>query len=237
MIKAVFFDLDGTLLPMHMNEFVSAYMKALAEKMGALGLDAKKLIDVLWKGTEAMVKNDGSVTNEKRFWQVYEQEMGTEMLRYQPDFEAFYRHEYDKAKEKAYPTPQAAELVQFCKDRGLAMVIATNPVFPEVAQQKRIAWAGLNPEDFMYITTYENSHYCKPNPAYFQEILDRTGLTAQQVVMIGNDALEDTAAGKLGIPVFLLTDYLWNEHHVSIDKYPQWSFEEAKQFIEAQLHA
>ena len=129
MIKAVFFDLDGTLLPMHMNEFVSAYMKALAEKMGALGLDAKKLIDVLWKGTEAMVKNDGSVTNEKRFWQVYEQEMGTEMLRYQPDFEAFYRHEYDKAKEKAYPTPQAAELVQFCKDRELAMVICYQSCF------------------------------------------------------------------------------------------------------------
>ncbi|MBR6728407.1 MAG: HAD family hydrolase [Clostridia bacterium] len=62
------------------------------------------------------------------------------------------------------------------------------------------------------MTTYENSHSCKPNPAYFVEITKRLGLDPTKCLMIGNNAREDVwAAGKAGLNAYLLTDCLIDE--------------------------
>ncbi|MBQ2911104.1 MAG: HAD family hydrolase, partial [Clostridia bacterium] len=66
-MKAILFDLDGTLLPMEPMEFVKAYLKYLTAWMLLKGYDAEKLNAAVWKGTEAAIKNDGSCTNEARF--------------------------------------------------------------------------------------------------------------------------------------------------------------------------
>ena len=65
-IKNVLFDLDGTLLPMDMEAFTNGYFGLLTQKMAPRGYDPKRLIDAVWAGTAAMVKNDGSRTNEER---------------------------------------------------------------------------------------------------------------------------------------------------------------------------
>ena len=44
--------------------------------------------------------------------------------------------------------------------------------------------------------------------------------------MVGNDAVEDVAAGQLGMKVFLLTDCLINKDGKDISAYPQGSFDE-----------
>ena len=69
-IKAVLFDLDGTLLPMDQEEFIKAYFGLLAKRLAPLGYEADKLYQVLWYGVAAMVKNDGSCVNEDAFWKV-----------------------------------------------------------------------------------------------------------------------------------------------------------------------
>ena len=58
-ITTVLFDLDGTLLPMDMNEFIKAYFGGLARRLAPHGYEPQKLIDSIWQGTAAMVKNDG----------------------------------------------------------------------------------------------------------------------------------------------------------------------------------
>ena len=63
-IKAVLFDLDGTLLPMDEKVFTKAYFGQLAGKLAPHGFDSNALIDAVWRGTAAMVRNDGSRTNE-----------------------------------------------------------------------------------------------------------------------------------------------------------------------------
>ena len=68
-ITTVLFDLDGTLLPMDMNEFIKAYFGGLARRLAPLGYEPQKLVNSIWQGTAAMVKNDGKTTNEERFWQ------------------------------------------------------------------------------------------------------------------------------------------------------------------------
>ena len=84
----------------------------------------------------------------------------------------------------------------------------------------------------MLYTTYENSNYCKPNPMYYKEILDKIGCKAEQCLMVGNDVDEDMVAQSIGMKVFLLTDTLINKQNKDISVYKNGSFDELKEYIE-----
>ena len=122
--------------------------------------------------------------------------------------------------------------IESIKKTGLRVALATNPIFPAIATRKRIRWAGLRPEDFEWITTYENARYCKPNPLYYQEILNRLGAAPQDCLMVGNDVGDDMAAETLGMKVFLLTDCLINKTEKDISSYNNGSFPELLRFVE-----
>lgn len=112
------------------------------------------------------------------------------------------------------------------------MILATNPLFPRVATESRVRWAGLEPEDFRLITVYENSCHCKPNPAYYQDVLREIGAKPEECVMVGNDAKEDMVALELGMKGFLLTDCLINSEGRAIDHIPQGNFSDLREFLE-----
>ena len=91
MIKAVLFDLDGTLLPLDNDTFIGAYFKRLAGWLIPYGYEPKEVSDTIWKGTAAMVKNDGAKTNETAFWQVFSSVYGEEKTKADSScFDAFY---------------------------------------------------------------------------------------------------------------------------------------------------
>ena len=75
-ITTVLFDLDGTLLPMELEKFTNTYFGLLAKKAAPFGFQPEPLVAAVWKGTKAMVKNDGTETNDKRFWDTFAGEMG-----------------------------------------------------------------------------------------------------------------------------------------------------------------
>ena len=231
MIKAVLFDLDGTLLPMDNDEFTKSYFKLLAAKLGPLGYDAQELVSAIWDGTAAMVRNDGSCTNEQAFWGRFSAVMGERALRDKPVFEDFYRNEFNNARAFCGFNEGAQEAVKLAKSRGLVTALATNPIFPSYATESRIRWAGLEPGDFALYTTYENNTHCKPNPDYYRDVADALGLEPGECAMVGNDANEDMVAETLGMRVFLLTDCLINKSGKDINAYPHGGFEELKQFI------
>ena len=231
-VTTILFDLDGTLLPMDQDLFAMTYLKGLAARVAPAGYDPKALMGAIWKGTEAMMVNDGSCLNEARFWQVFTALMGEKALEDMPYFDAYYREDFDKVREVCGFNPAAREIIDLVKNKGLRPVLATNPFFPAIATHKRVVWAGLQPEDFAYITTYENSSFCKPNPNYYRELLEKLELRPEECVMVGNDAHEDTAAAQLGIPVFLLTDCLLNKKNLDYSQYPQGSFPKLRTFLE-----
>ena len=235
MITTVLFDLDGTLLPMELDQFLENYFGLLTKKLSAHGYDSKKVTDGLWEGLMAMIRNDGSRTNETVFFDAFCKETGRDARSDISLFEEFYRNEFQGAKSSCGLDPKAVETVAAVKARGLRVVLATSPLYPAVATQQRIAWAGFKPEDFEIYTTYENYHYCKPNPAYFQEVLDNLGLRAEECLMVGNDAMEDTAAGKIGIKVFLLPKWLVNRNNLDISSYPQGDFDDLLAYIDSLL--
>lgn len=232
MIKTVFFDLDGTLLPMDQDVFVETYFKMLAKKMAPLGYEPKKLFDAIWGGTGAMVKNDGSRTNEEAFWNYFAGIYGQEALKDVPLFEEFYRAEFQEARSSCGFNPRAKATVDRLKEQGYRIILATNPIFPSVATESRIRWAGLEPADFEYYTTYERCRYCKPNPLYYREILTRQGCLPEETLMVGNDVDEDMVAESLSMKVFLLTDCLINKGNVDIARYPHGDFAELEKYLE-----
>jgi HAD superfamily hydrolase (TIGR01509 family) len=141
--------------------------------------------------------------------------------------EVFYNTEFDEVAAVCGCNPKAAELVHSLKAKGIRVILATNPLFPRIATQKRIRWAGLQPEDFEFYTTFEDIGYCKPNPDYYREVLRRGGLDAADCLMVGNDVAEDMMAGaKVGLRGFLLTDCLINKGREDIDSYPHGSYPE-----------
>ena len=231
-LTTVLFDLDGTLLPMDQDNFVKYYFGLLARKLAPLGYDPSALPGHIWAGTEAMVRNDGSRTNEEAFWEKFSQFYGTDVRKDEPVFREFYEKEFSGARAACGFNPKAAETVSVLKARGLRLVLATNPLFPAVATENRIRWAGLEPSDFSLYTTYENACRCKPNPGYYRDILEKIGAEPGECLMVGNDVTEDGAAAQLGIPVFLLTDCLINRHGADISHFPQGSFGELMAYID-----
>lgn len=232
-IRYILFDLDGTLLPMDQNVFLKAYFGGLAQKLAPLGYDPEELFRAIWKGTGAMIQNDGSVKNEVRFWQVMHAIYGEKIDLAIPHFEDFYAHEFSLVQKVCGYQPLAAETVRELKRRGFTVVLATQPAFPSVATESRIRWAGLDPNEFAYFTTYENSSYCKPNLNYYLEVANAVGAKPEECLMIGNDISDDMPACELGMEVFLLTDCLIAKDGESPDLYPHGDFHDLMVYIDS----
>ena len=232
-IKAVLFDLDGTLLPMDQNEFIKAYFGLLAKWVAPLGYEAEKLYKVLWSGVASMVKNDGSCKNEEVFWKAFLDFYGSDSMKDKAVIDEFYKIEFNKVQAVCGFHESAAKVVELVRNSGKMAVLATNPLFPHTATENRMRWAGLKPEDFSFYTTYENSRYCKPNPKYYEEILQKLNLKPEECIMVGNDLEEDILpTEKLGMQGFLLTDCLINKEDKDISGYLQGDFTELIQYLE-----
>lgn len=233
-IKAILFDLDGTLLRMDMDEFVRLYFGSLTKKFEPYGYETEALAKSIWAGINAMRSNDGKKLNSQVFWDVFYGIYGEEKVK--GDlwvFDEYYDKDFEITKGGCGCNPKAAEIVRYIKSQGLKVVLATNPIFPQAATRKRMSWAGLCPEDFELFTHYENSTYAKPNLDYYREILNKLELEPQECVMVGNDVSEDMVAETLGMKVFLLTDDLLNRDNADISRYPSGSFDELKKFIDS----
>ena len=233
-MRYVLFDLDGTLLPMDQDAFVNGYFGVLAKKLAPHGYEAEKLIRSIWGGTAAMVKNDGSRTNEEAFWDYFTSVYGEKAREDISLFEEFYAVEFQQAQKLCGFTPRAKETVEMVRALGAVPVLATNPLFPDVATRSRIRWAGLTPEDFALYTTYENICWCKPNPEYYREILRRLDARGEDCLMVGNDAGEDTAAEAAGIRTFLLTDCLIGRG-ADISRWANGGFDELDAWLRSAL--
>ena len=227
MQKHFLFDLDGTLLPMDLQRFIDLYLQAFCRKFAhKVQIDPKQLVKAIWAGASDMGKNDGECLNREVFWRAMNRVCNKDMRLYENEFDEFYRNEFIAAKEATKENPFAQEAVKLLKQRGGKLIVATNPIFPKAATYARLRWAGLDPDDFDYITVYDNCSYSKPNLNYFQEICYFCGISPEESVMVGNDVDEDMCAAKLGFDTFLVTDCLINRRNKSVSRYRRGSFED-----------
>jgi FMN phosphatase YigB (HAD superfamily) len=208
MIKAVLFDLDDTLLGNDMDKFLPDYF-ALLGKHAERYLAKERFLQELMVGTQAMIAStDTAVSNRDVFWQTFQERTGLDPDELEPFFEQFYRYIFPQLVATTEKRPLAAPLVQACLDKGLKVVIATNPLFPVVAVDERLAWAGVPVTAFDYdlVTAYENMHTTKPHPAYYREILQMIDCAPETAVMIGDDWKNDIIpAVEVGLYTYWIT--------------------------------
>lgn len=223
--------MDGTLLPMVQDEFTKEYMNILAHTFAAKGYDPKKLCSAVWDSFKKMVINNSNKTNENVFYDSFRKIYGDETDILKPLFDKFYENEFQQVKNVCGFDSGAAKAVKQFKALGLNTIIATLPAFPREAIYSRIRWAGLDPDDFMYITTFENSTRCKPNPEYYSEISEKLGLEPSECIMVGNNVDEDMIAETIGMKVFLMPSCLINENGKDISSYPQGGFDELITYV------
>jgi len=234
MIDTIMFDLDGTLLKVSQEAFLGVYLKELQKVFSRLGMDAGSSVKAVWAGTKAMVVNDGSKPNSERFWEVFSDLMGLDgnkLELVEDACEEFYVNEFNIVKTVTEPDGTSKRLVRALASKGYGLVLATNPLFPACAITTRLEWIGLLPRDFIHITNYANSTFCKPNPGYFWEILKQIDKEPEHCVMVGNSTNEDMSAGALGIETFLVTDYLENESGADIAAFEHGSLAELEAYM------
>lgn len=205
MIRTILLDLDDTLLANSMDSFLPAYFQALGSHLAGI-VDEGEMLKELIAGTQDMLANlDPCITLEQAFSRRFFPALGLNETEAKPVIEAFYRGPYRELKSLTSTIQGARSLLMDFRSRGLELVIATNPLFPRVAVEERLAWADLPVDGMKYsiITSYENLHFAKPQPEYFAEILARLGRQPDEALMIG-DSLENEIlpAHRLGMAVY-----------------------------------
>jgi HAD superfamily hydrolase (TIGR01509 family) len=207
MIKALLFDLDGTLLPMDTEHFVEVYLKTLAQYVAPF-IPKDKLVPMIWKATMAMIQSEEShLTNEQVFEREFLKLAGMKREEIWPVFDRFYEEEFHKLREHVGYDPTARQVVMAALEKGYKVAVATNPVFPRRAIWERLRWVGVDDLPLAHVTVYEETCFCKPHPRYYLEVAKRLGVKPEECVMIGNDMQEDMVASTVGMKTFFLKEY------------------------------
>lgn len=198
-------DLDDTLLSNDIESFLPAYLQALSKELGQYS-KPDRLISKLMSATADMVRNQRpDLTLQQVFDAAFYPALNIDKEAVSDDIDRFYKHVFPGLASLTGSRPEAIQMVDQALARGYRIVVATNPLFPRTAILQRLAWAELPLERYPFelVTTYEDMHFAKPNPAYFAEIMAYLGWPEGPVVMVGDDLKRDiTGARRLGLPAF-----------------------------------
>lgn len=238
----VFFDLDGTLLPIDTHRFLKDYALSLDAFVQTNGVETQLFWPAFNKASQEMLRPRDGFTNEDEFWAQFMHELSElyaqEGLKAPSKdsckelLEDYYHTSFEKIGPQHPALEEAAACIKNLKAKGYRVVLATMPVFPSYAVDVRLKWAGLESADFDFITCLENQHAAKPDKAYYQGILDTLGLHADEVLMVGNNTFDDALCVRCGIPIYLLDNFLIAERGLEVSTLPHSSFKVFAQFIE-----
>lgn len=230
MIDTILFDLDGTLLSLDMQRFAEIYFTEMGNMFKDM-MDPKLLVKYIWTATDEMIMNTEYKTNEEVFMNKFQQLIGGDISKYRERFDNFYDTLYLKTRESVQNQSIIKESIELLKKKNYQLVVATNPLFPRKAIHRRIEWAGLDLNDFSYITSYEDNHYCKPQLHYYKEILEVIGKRPEQCIMVGNDVQEDLVSLKLGLKTFLIRNHIIHRTKDEIDSTYEGFYEDFYDFV------
>jgi FMN phosphatase YigB (HAD superfamily) len=118
----------------------------------------------------------------------------------------FYTHDFNQLETIIEQNPQALTFLESAIAGGYSLVIATQPVFPDIAIRQRLRWAGLENIRFKLITDIAIMRSCKPHASYFRQILEILDIEPDACLMIGDDPVNDMASTEVGIANYYIGD-------------------------------
>ncbi|MHA1125498.1 MAG: HAD family hydrolase [Candidatus Heimdallarchaeota archaeon] len=202
-INTILFDMDSTLNEIDERFFSKNYFNLLHKNYFA-DLQVEYFFDNLTDITRHVMVN--SIPDQLNI-ETFMLEMSKCFNRTPEDllksFMSFYGKEYDKLKKHVKPAKGAKQAIKNCLEKDFDVVIATTPVFPEIAINKRLKWGKIDKFDYKLVTHAENMHYSKPREEYYIEILEMIGKEVNECIMVGNEFLSDIVGPtKMGMKTF-----------------------------------
>lgn len=238
--EVIFFDLDGTLLPLEVRDFLMPYYELLEAAAVRAGYDPPTLREAVNQGIFSMYEHPTSETNETAFWRVFfdkfflGQEPASEAKRkLYTFFEDFYRRDFQYAGKNVAPNPAARCAIETLAAKGYPLYLTTMPMFPLSAIHWRLQWANVPKEPFCRVTTFDNSTAVKPHLAYYKENLALADVPPERILMVGNNTDDDMAALQVGMDAYLVTDYLINQNEFDITTVKHGSLEDFANWAQA----
>ncbi len=180
MVKAVIFDIDGTLV-----DSVDLHARAWQEALRKYGHDVR-LEDVhqqIGKGGDQLIPVFLTPEQQKQYGEQLEE-----------DRSQIWKTKY---MQSVRPFPRVRELVQRILDDGKQVILASSAKGDEVEFYKRVAQIDdlINKE-----TSSDDVPRSKPYPDIFQASMAKLrGISAAETMVIGDSPYDAEAAGKIGI--------------------------------------
>jgi FMN phosphatase YigB (HAD superfamily) len=204
MLEAILFDLDNTLIHFDEARFFDEYIRLLApwfEDLWPRDPFRRRLVE----SVHALLANDGSRTNMRRFMDHFMEGLGDRSGELGDRFLRFYGSDFQSLRRLVDVPGGNADLLTGLRRNGrLRLVIASNPVWPLLVQNIRLEWAGLAGFPFDWITHNENTHFCKPRIEYYSEICRQLEVEPSRCLMVGNDPVNDMVVSEIGMRTFLV---------------------------------
>ncbi len=210
--ELLLFDLDGTLIDFSPEVFYTDYIQLAYRHFHDIMVFADFRALLLKATFDSMKAMDGSRFFLDVFLDEFTPNVPLSRDEVNARFQSFYSSSYNELEAMIRPYSVAKELLELIRNKGIHVVLATNPVFPAIAVEKRIVWGGLSPKYFDYITHAENSTYVKPQREYFQQLLEMFSCSPRKTIMIGNDLETDIPASQLGITTILVPTHVENKN-------------------------
>lgn len=206
MIKAVLLDLDNTLLHNPDAVFAAEFLR-LADAFFSARIHYPTISKALLSATRAMiaVRSDLQLNSRLAAGILAEKtNLAPELIA--STLQDFYREIYPQLQNCVEPVGNIGnELIDHLHNLKIAVVVATNPIYPAEAVRQRLQWANL-PDDFStyaLVTHADNMHFAKPDPAYYVEIAARVGVEPDEVLIVGDSYDNDILpAQQVGVHTY-----------------------------------
>jgi HAD superfamily hydrolase (TIGR01549 family) len=180
MIKAVIFDIDGTLV-----DSVDLHARAWQEAFKQFGKE------IPFEQVRHQIGKGGDQLMPVFFSEEELEEFGDEMEKYRGEL---FKRDY-LPQVRAFP--QVRELFQKIRDEGLRLALASSAKEEELKAYQKIA----NVEDLVEEeTSADDADKSKPHPDIFEAALERLGdVEAREAVVVGDTPYDAEAAGKINL--------------------------------------
>jgi len=205
MLEAVLFDLDNTLILYDEPRFYEGYFREIVPFFNDI-LSEEQFLQRLIETTGALYHNNGQMLNMEYFLIHFGKGLPVRQEELWNRFIQFYETRYDTLSVKMGLPEGMGHVFNTLQEMGVILVVATNPLFPESIQYKRLAWANLQDVAFALVTAIDNMWFCKPRVGYYLQICEKIGIAPDHCLMVGNDVVNDMVAAKAGLKTYLVTD-------------------------------
>ncbi len=189
MIRAVVFDLDGTLID-SAPDIWNAANRVLKEA---------RLPSVTFEQSRSFIGRGARVFVERMELAV----TGANDPARTAHLHARFLHFYERAHEDTRIYPHVPEVLDSLREQGLRLGLCTNkPFAPTQAVLRHLGWA----ETFEAVVGGDTLAVAKPDPAPLMEVLRRMDLALPEIAYIGDSETDAETASRAGARFGLYTE-------------------------------